>query len=773
MKAKDLDERIIKLLNKRGYQSEKEIDEFLAPTFSCLNNPFDLDGMKDAKHRIEKALELDEKIVIYGDYDCDGISACVILYQYFLSRGKQCDVYIPNRFDDGYGLSFDMIDEVIEKSKPDLIITVDLGITAIEEVKSIKDRGVDIIVTDHHEPMQELPNCICIDPKKDNQKYPFDGLCGAGVALKLVEALAGQEEIKKYFDICAVATIGDIVPLTNENRLIAKLGIEMLNSESCLKSYKFMINQLNLKKINTSDITFKIVPRINACGRMSNGKKVFDFLVEVDDDKLPLLYEEMISDNDLRLKSINDGVEALENQMKNLNLAQETIILLKGNFHQGVLGILASRICHDYNRPAIIFTKTEDGMLKGSGRSLEEVDLHESLENISHILSRFGGHKMAVGVEVEESKFEEFKKLLAKEIAKKAGFKSFITKEDFDIKIEEKDISKDFINQLNMLEPFGCKNEKPVLMFETKKLNVQQMKDQNFKHFKLQTVHNKSIVAFSAEKHIDLIKSSANKHIILDLENNEFRGKITPQAILKNIYLKEIKLDEDKEKECMLSLISRYNSGKEIINKKAFEYDIFEIESLLNKLSGNGFGTIVVVDSFKVAERIKNIYKNLKNYTISHIPLKNKQNTILISNRMPIEKVDLEGYNNIIFTRKMFSFEKNYYLGNQNVYIVKKNTFNDCKLDGSRNVNIAVYNLVKKYAKTINANNIFEWLDKIQSVEGGLSRVQILFSCLAFDELGFIKINFSPEFSIEVMENPPKKELSSSKFMNKLTQRSF
>ncbi|MBR2908991.1 MAG: single-stranded-DNA-specific exonuclease RecJ [Clostridia bacterium] len=772
MKAFELDKRIIEVLKNRGYKTDKEINDFLEPNFSMLLNPFDLDGMKEAKERIEKAIALKEKIVIYGDYDCDGISACVILYKYFKSKGVICDVYIPNRFDDGYGLSFDMIDEVVEKSKPNLIITVDLGVTAVKEVEKIKSMGVDIVVTDHHEPSTELPDCVVIDPKKEGQKYAFDGLCGAGVALKLVEALAGIEEAKKYLDVCAIATIGDIVPLVSENRVIAKFGIEKLNKGECINSYKFMFEKLGLKKLNATDITFKIVPRINASGRMSNAKKVFDFLIEEDSKKAEILYDEMTRDNEQRLESINEGVVSLEKEMENVNLAKENIILLIGDFHQGVLGILASRICHDYNRPAIIFTKTEDGTYKGSGRSLDEIDLHLALENVSSLLTRYGGHKMAVGVELEIDKFDEFKKLMAKEISKQSGFKTFITKEKFDIKIDDNDISKGFISQLEALEPFGCKNEKPTLMLEARSLKVQQMKENNYRHFKLVTRHGKSIVAFSSERHIEALKSSVKKHIIVELENNEFKGKIYPQAILKNVYIKEVKLEEDKERECILSLISKYQSENSIVGN-VNTYNLHELDKLLLNLEGVGFGTIVVVDSFSVAERMKTVCSKLKNYTISHIPLKNKQNTILISNRYVVAQSEICGYNNVVFTRSLFNHEKDVFAKNLNVYTVKDKQKLSFTLDNSRNVNIMAYNIFKKYTNAIKANNIFEWLDKIQETEKGLSKIQLIFSLLSFEELGFMKVKFAPEFIVEVVESPPKRELSSSKFMNKLTQRNY
>lgn len=771
MKANELDKRILNLLRNRGYETQEAINEFLNPTKDMLNNPFLLNGMKEAKARIEEAIEKNQKIVVYGDYDCDGISACVILYKYFLSRNVLVDVYIPDRFDDGYGLSFDMIDEVIEKSKPNLIITVDLGVTATKEVEKVKKAGVDIIITDHHEPLQELPNCIVIDPKIENQQYPFNGLCGAGVALKLVEALSSREEALKYLDVCAVATIGDIVPLTNENRFIAKAGIEKINSGDCLESYKYMLKNLSLSRITGSDVTFKLVPRINASGRISKGIKVFNFLVEEDSKKREKLYQDIVKDNEERLLYISEGSAFIDEQLKKINLSKDNILMVVGDFHQGVLGILASRVCHDYNRPTIVFTKTEEGTLKGSGRSIDGVDLHLALSNCSNLLVRFGGHKMAVGVEVLEENFSKLNEQLSKEISKQISFKNFITHEKYDIKITEKDINKDFIYQLNSLEPFGCNNEKPTLMLEATALKVTQMKDASFKHFKISTKSGKQIVAFSAEKHVEALRSQVKKHLIVELENNEFKGKVYPQAVLKNVYIKEIKLEEDKQRECVLSLISKYQSEESKQQGKVNEYLIYELDKLLNSLSQACFGTVVVVDGKSEADRLKNIYPKLKNFTLSHLPLANGQNTILINSRFVVDKDELVGYNNIVFTRTLFSHEKDIYLSSYNVYVPKNRAKLTVNLEKDRAVNVSVYNLLKKYNGAIRANNVFEWLEKIRACEGALSISQIMFSCLAFKELGFVKISFYPVFMFEVNQNPPKRELSSSTFMNKLAIR--
>ncbi len=769
MNYNDLDERIIDLLEKRGVVGKQEIENFLNPNLNSLHDPFDLNGMKDACEKIQAVVKNRQKIVVYGDYDCDGISACVILYKYLKSVEADVDVYIPNRFDDGYGLSKEMIDEIMSKSSPKLLITVDLGITAIKEVELIKSYGADVIVTDHHEPDIALPNCIVIDPKISGQKYEFSGLCGAAVALKLVQALAGKEEAYRYLDIAAVATIGDIVPLVDENRVIAKLGLEKIAKKECLESYNYMINQLNLEVVNSQSLAFKIVPRLNASGRMSQGKKVFDFLIEKDKDKLKHLYEQICKDNDDRLESISTGIIALEQELQKVSIAEENIFLLKGDFHQGVLGILASRICHDYNKPTIIFTMTEEGTLKGSGRSVDGVDLHKALQSVSDILIRFGGHKMAVGLEVKQENFEELKRRLGKAIMAGIDTRKFLISQNYEIKITDQDINKFFIEQIELLEPFGCGNEKPTFMLEAKALNVVQMKDNNYRHFKITTKQGKSIMCFSAEKHVEALKSDVKKQLIIDLENNYYRNKVYPQAILRDVFIKQIMLDTDKERDLILSLIDRFNS--EFAPNKVIEYNLDDLEGLIKNLNGNGFGTLVVADSQKQAERIANIYPKISGYTISHVPLKNGQNTILVSNRYPVCAEEVFGYTNIIFTRYIYSHEKEYFAQNAKVFVPLKRSYNTISINNSRNVNIMAYNILKKYAGSINANNIFEWLDKVQRTEGGLSKAQIMFSCLAFAELGFIKLNFGKDFKIEMVENPPKRELCSSKFIAKITGR--
>lgn len=757
----NLEQRFIDFLAKKGIS--EDIQGFLYPNLNMLLNPFDLNGMQQATDKIKQAIAQNKKILVFGDYDCDGISASCILVLYLKSKGANVSAFIPSRFEDGYGLNIDTINELCSIDKPDLIITVDLGITAVDEVEELKKRGIDIVVTDHHEPTDKLPNCVLIDAKVPNQKYGFDGLCGAGVALKLVEALENRKYIEKFLDICAIATIGDIVPLIKENRVIAKLGLEKINKDDCLPSIKFLKEKLGLQTLTSEDISFRIVPRLNASGRMDNGKKVLDFLIESDPNKLEELYANLEEDNAKRLAEISQGNEEIALQLKNINLNDDYAILSVGNFHQGVLGILASRICHEYNRPAIIFTKTEDGTYKGSGRSTSTINIHSILCSMQELFVRFGGHKMAVGLEIVPENFNEFKSRFNKAIKDTTTNLDYKVSNEYDIEITEEDISLKFINQLKLLEPFGCANEKPVFMLKANSLVCEQMKGKNYKHYRLHTKTGKQIIAFNAYKYIEMLKNNCSKNLFVELELNNFNGKKYANCKLKDVVYTDKVFSFNAKMVAASSIVNRYLSAT---NKNKSQNCVHLSENKLieraSQLAENLFGTIIVCQNNKQLEKLLDNPKIAENYVVSCVVPSNKQNCILVRSSGLQQPVN--GYINYIFMRSAIKNEHYLFDETHNIYDLSLFNVQDI-VETDRNVMGVCYNLIKKNTNNIFSNDIYEWAEKIANYDKRISPAQVLFACFVFAELGLVEISSFTDTIVTVI-NDKKCELTNSKFYN-------
>ena len=756
------------LLDKKEKNPSFDIDKFLNPSVDDLYDPFLLDGMNECKNRIERAIKNKEKILIYGDYDCDGISAATILYLFFKSRGLLADVYIPSRFDDGYGLSIATIDEIENNFHPNLIITVDLGITAVKETDEVKKRGMDIIITDHHEVGDGVPRTIVIDPKIPGQKYPYNGLCGAGVALKVVQALAGKDEAYKYFDIACLATIGDIVPLTEENRAIAKLGLDIINRGESRASIKYMLNVLELNHVNSTDVSFKIVPRINASGRMDKAIKVFEFFIAESEESLREKYIQIEADNIERLREIQLGNEEIDRALSDIDVPSSKIMIISGNFHQGVLGILASRVCHDYNRPAICFTLSEDGnSYYGSGRSTADIDLHSIVLGLSNLTTRSGGHKMAIGLEVPKQNFNEFKSKIISIFNKEIDESKFLLPFDYSLEIDENDINKKFIDDLEYLEPCGCGNEAPTTMLKLKELEIKQMPGKSYKHYKFITPKNKTIVAFSASKYVSLMKNSAEKEIVLSLENNEFKNKKYPQGILKAVKMTGFNFDETRQ-ENMISSLMNLASFSDI--KKCHEFNKKDYLSVIKNNTKSLFGNIVVIDNsfdYAFASKIEEL-----GYTMSPVPLPNKQNIILVRPEGLHSTNFIQGYNQVFYLRRCFEFEhanmaKHYKVFEPN-FITKPST----RLNTSRSVFGSCFVAIRDNL-SVQSNNVFEWAESVSKLTRNISKAQLVLSLVVFNELGIF--NFTEDsdtgFTVKAGENfDSKRELSESKIYREITK---
>lgn len=757
-----LDERIEKYLEKKFGKENFDREKYLNPSLDFLRDANTLNDIDLAVKKIKDAINDNKKILIYGDYDSDGICASTVLYLHLKSLGANVDVFIPNRFENGYGISVDAIEIILSDYQPDLIVTVDLGITAVEEVEIIKQEGVDIVITDHHLPLEEVPDCVLIDPKYNNTSYGFDGLCGAGVAYKLVEAISGREQANKYLDIVAIATVGDIVPLVDENRVIAKFGIDKINSGDCLPSLKFLKEKLEIEKLTSTDISFKIVPRLNSCGRMDNAIKVFEFLIQTEKQELEAHYLDIESDNNLRLATIEKSNKIVDKLLQKNNF-NEPSILLNGDFHEGTVGIVASRIVHDYAKPTIIFAKTENGTLKGSGRSIENVDLHKIIASMSDKLLNFGGHKMAVGLEIEEDYFEEFKKELNEKILEVSTPEDFLIKKKVsDIELTEEDLEGSFAKQLDLLEPFGEGNEKPKLSIIQKQMIVQPINEKTFKHYKCFTKKNNALVAFNFYKESLICASNFEKEIFVDLNTNYFKGKEQRVCYAKSLEIIKPEFNDDKTDDFLSAIYNKYYSVFDFNKKDNYHLTDDLIGTIKQKFAESNYGTAVIVSTKEDFELVKDL--GLDNF-ISFEPHKNSQNVIVVSPSQVYDLQSVQGYKNIIFLHKYFDEEHLYFSQCMNVFEPTKTNQRPVKLDGDRMIFAKVYKLVDAFS-ALKANDILDLVKKLGIKDKSISAEQILFSICVFMELNFIE--FDDILNVMKILKSKKTEITSSKFYKEI-----
>lgn len=469
----NISEVLAKILVNRGITGEEEIEIFLNPKRNNFHNPFLLNDMEKAVDRIIKAIETKEKTIIYGDYDVDGITSITVLKKFLNERGLQVDYYIPNRLDEGYGLNDEAIKKIAEQGYT-LMITVDCGISGIEEVKKATSYGIETIITDHHEQLETLPEAYAIvNPKRKDNTYPFRGLAGVGVVFKVIQAISqklnlDEKEYLKYLDIVCIGTISDIVPLVDENRVIAKLGLMLVK---CTKNIglRELIKETGYKNVDSFMVSFGIAPRINACGRMGKQEEALELFLTDDYEKACTITKNLNQYNlqrqEIEKNIFDQAIEELQKEnIDNLN----SIVLAGENWHHGVIGIVASRITEKYFKPTILIG-IENEIGKGSGRSVPGFDLHDALAQSAEYLEKYGGHEMAVGLSLNKDKIKDFK-IHFEQIAKDKNVKSIVPVIKIDCEIGKKELNKQTVEQIKLLEPFGEKNKPPLISYKNLKI---------------------------------------------------------------------------------------------------------------------------------------------------------------------------------------------------------------------------------------------------------------------------------------------------------------
>ncbi|MBR2786124.1 MAG: single-stranded-DNA-specific exonuclease RecJ [Clostridia bacterium] len=527
------------IIANKGLKTKREIEIFLNPTRKDFHDPYLMPDMKIAVDRIKKAIEKQEKVIIYGDYDVDGITSITVLKKFLADRGLQVDSYIPNRLDEGYGLNKQAIDKIVEQ-KYTLMITVDCGISGIEEVEYGNSLGLETIVTDHHEPTEKLPNAVAVvDAKRKDNKYPFNQLAGVGVVFKLIQAISKEynleeKEYLKYLDIVCVGTISDIVPLVDENRVITKLGLKLVEVTKNI-GLKALLNSIGYKKIESATISFGVAPRINACGRMGH-----------EQDALKLFFTNNVVEANNISKKLNDynkERQDIEKRIFDEALAriekeendEPCIVLADENWHHGVIGIVSSKVTEMYYKPSILICLEGDEG-KGSGRSIQGFDLYEALSKCSTYINRFGGHSMAIGISVAKDNFEKFKAEF-EEYVRNSNVKSLTPIIKVDEEVNAKDMVIDVVNELNMLEPFGEANKRPIFMYKNLKINsIRALSDG--KHLKL-TLKDENLIidaiGFNMGYMVDEYLLGDKVDVLGNLEINSFNGRNSVQIKIRDI----------------------------------------------------------------------------------------------------------------------------------------------------------------------------------------------------------------------------------------------
>ena len=539
MQKYNLNELLARVLLNKGIKEKENIDLFMNPTRNDFHNPFLMPDMEIAVDRILKAIDNNEKIIIYGDYDADGITSITVLKSFLEERGLEVDSYIPNRLDEGYGLNKEAIKKVFDDGHR-LMITVDCGISGIAEVDYANSLGMEVLITDHHEPAQTLPNALAVvDAKRKDNEYPFNQLAGVGVVFKLIQAISiklnlEEKEYLKYLDIVCIGTISDIVPLVDENRVIAKLGLMLVNQTRNI-GLKALLEVVGFKSIDSGTISFGVAPRINACGRMGHEQIALDLFLAKDYEtakKLAIKLNEYNTERQSIEKRIFDEAkEKIENEENNT----ACIIVGGEGWHHGIIGIVASKVTDMYFKPSILIC-FENNIGKGSGRSIPGFDLHEALMNCSAELEKFGGHAMAVGVTVAKDKFNEFKTKL-EEYAKKCDIDKIVPIINIDSEVQLKNIDIDSVKSLKMLEPFGEANKTPLFLFKNLKINSIRALSEG-KHLKLTLKEDNFMIdaiGFNMGELSEKYLLDDKVDVVGSLEINSFNGNDSIQIVMKDL----------------------------------------------------------------------------------------------------------------------------------------------------------------------------------------------------------------------------------------------
>lgn len=542
--ALNVEDFVATLLVQRGIETFEEAKRFFRPTLNDLNDPYLMKDMDKAVERIETAIANQENILVFGDYDVDGTTAVSLVSSYLKTYYPNIATYIPDRYDEGYGISFKGID-FADDNGFSLIIALDCGIKSIDHIAYAKERNIDFIICDHHRPGEFLPEAVAIlDPKRNDCNYPYDELCGCGIGFKLIQALGTNrnqtiDDLIPYLDLVAAAIAADIVPMTGENRVLAYFGLQVINSEP-RPGIKALIFQLKKQTLDITDVVFIIAPRINAAGRIKHGNHAVELLTEFDFEQAQQFASEIEAYNSER-KDLDKQItkEALQQIEEKKEQKRFTSVVFQENWHKGVIGIVASRLIETYYRPTLVFTKSGD-KYAASARSVKGFDVYNALEACSEYLEQFGGHMYAAGMTLKEENYQLFKDAFEKEVEKTIHPDMLTQEISVDAEINFTDITPKLTRILKQFEPFGPQNMTPVFLTKNiKDTGYGKPMGQEEEHLKLFVKQNNSegipAIGFGLGNKFDLTTHQKPFQAVYCIDENEWKGQLSLQLRLKDI----------------------------------------------------------------------------------------------------------------------------------------------------------------------------------------------------------------------------------------------
>ena len=729
-----LNEKLVELLFLRGIDNEEAIRRFLYPDVDMFYNPLLMKGMSEATARINAAIENREKIVVYGDYDADGVCSAAILALFLISRGLDVFVHIPNRMGDGYGLNTDRLEKIIDHHIPDLIITCDCGISGANEVRFALDLGVDMIVTDHHEVSGEIPECVVVNPKQSDCGYPCKNLCGAGVALKLVEALSSRDEMLKYVDLACVATIADLVPLTDENRLIVQFGLKRLN-EKRNQGLSILFDTLDLSRVVCSDIAYKIAPRINAAGRMGDAYRAFELLTLTDVGRLKQIVDEIERDNADRKRMCDEMFDEAVGDLASEDLVHNrAIVLSHPSWEKGITGILAARLTGEYNRPAFIMVKSGDDVYKGTCRSIDGINVHELLVACKDYLVEFGGHAQAAGFSIKYDCIEGFKKAVNKYLTDFSD-ELFYPKLSYDMAIDVKDVRYDFVEALELLEPTGNGNARPLFRLDVDAVKVAPCKS-NKSHVSVTLDNGFQMFAFNYSKLSYQLLSPGIKTLVTELQTGNYGGK-TIKGIIRGCSPSELYIND--------SICEGFEYGLlKYLPKDKCDYKTYG-EADLDEFVKPLYGTLVIAPDRKSYDEYaaKHDYPGVREFV--YATTRNNFSRVIVAPSFTSDNLCFSNYDKIIFLRAPLNNGIIAYLNSVSkaeIYLPSAPT-DTYELSVERAVFAEYFEKIKANVG-VPAAGLNGFFRHIATTDSSLKQTQFVFCMQVFEELGFISVENNP-----------------------------